>query len=325
MKLATQTPIGAVPTVTGEPLCSTRRGSGRGGMGHSGPAEWQVVGAGLAPAAGEVPQAAEQLFANAVGSVAEALQAKDAYTRSHSQRVSRYASAMAHELGLSRTEVDEIQLVAQLHDVGKIGVPDGVLGKHGPLTDDERRQVQWHTVIGEQILRPLLMDHPGVLAAVRGHHERMDGRGFPDGLRGAEIPLAARIIAVADTFDAMTTTRPYRSSLSLRVVVRELDRVAGAQLDTRCVRALLAVLRQAPHLFPNVRSPGGWAGWPLLAWLALAAIYPVARVPRCSGRRLRRPPQESRAPPSDGVGPRAPSGRPEGGRPRSASPFLRTL
>ncbi len=281
--------------------------------------------AGLAPAAGEVPQTAEQLFANAVGSVAEALQAKDAYTRSHSQRVSRYASVIARELGLHRKEVDEIRLAAQLHDVGKIGVPDGVLGKHGPLTDAERRQVQWHTVIGEQILRPLLKDHPRVLAAVRWHHERMDGRGFPDGLQGAEIPRAARIIAVADTFDAMTSARPYRSSLSLRVVVRELDRVAGAQLDTRCVRALLAVLRQAPHLFPNIRSPGGWAGWPLLAWLALAAIYPVARLPGGSGRRLRRPPQESRAPPPIAVGPRAPPGWSEGGSPRPASSFLRTL
>ena len=325
MKLATQTPIGAVPTVTGEPICSTRLGSGRGGLGHSGPAEGQVAVAGLAPAAGEVPQTAEQLFANAVGSVAEALQAKDAYTRSHSQRVSRYASVIARELGLHRKEVDEIRLAAQLHDVGKIGVPDGVLGKHGPLTDAERRQVQWHTVIGEQILRPLLKDHPRVLAAVRWHHERMDGRGFPDGLQGAEIPRAARIIAVADTFDAMTSARPYRSSLSLRVVVRELDRVAGAQLDTRCVRALLAVLRQAPHLFPNIRSPGGWAGWPLLAWLALAAIYPVARLPGGSGRRLRRPPQESRAPPPIAVGPRAPPGWSEGGSPRPASSFLRTL
>jgi HD-GYP domain-containing protein (c-di-GMP phosphodiesterase class II) len=283
-----------------------------------------VAEAGLAPAAGEVPAAAEQLFANAVGSVAEALQAKDAYTRSHSQRVSGYASVIAHELGLCQTEVDEIRLAAQLHDVGKIGVPDGVLSKDGPLTDDERRTVQWHTVIGEQILRPLLKDHPRVLAAVRWHHERMDGLGFPDGLQGAEIPLAARIIAVADTFDAMTTARPYRSSQSLRVVVRELDRVAGAQLDTRCVRALLAVLRQAPHLFPNVRSPSGWAGWPLMAWLALAAIYPVARLPRGSGRRLRRPSQETRAPPPDVVGPRAPPGRPEGGRLRPASAFLRT-
>ncbi len=238
------------------------------------------------------------------------------YTRSHSSRVSAYAAEIARELGLTKREVEQVELAAQLHDVGKIGVPDELLTKEGPLTDEERRQFGWHTVIGEQILRPLFQDRPGVLAAVRWHHERMDGRGFPDGLEGDCIPLPARIIAVADTFDAMTTTRPYRTPLPLLRVVRELKRVAGSQLDLRCVTALLNVLCREPRLIPVAMLPGGAMRQRLAVWLVRQVICGRGS-PRIPRRRAAR----GSSPPHDG----AARGPPAGGRPLLASSLLRTL
>jgi hypothetical protein len=187
-------------------------------------------------------------FADAVRSLELALVARDTYTGGHSARVSRYTVAIARRLGLSTETQRELVLAAELHDVGKIGVPDEVLRKNGKLTDEEYRCVQAHPAIGEQILRALLADHPMVLAVVRWHHERIDGAGYPDGLKGEEIPLSARIVAVADTFDAMTSERPYRPALSIEAAVQELRRVAGTHLDAACVEALLAGLSADPAL-----------------------------------------------------------------------------
>ncbi len=204
---------------------------------------------GMVATAHRAPSAdIDRLFVDAVHSVAEALKAKDAYTRNHSQRVSLYARAIAEALGLCGDEVREVRLAGQLHDVGKIGVPDDLLCRQGPLSAEEYRRVMQHTVIGEQILRPLLHDHPTVLAVVRWHHERVDGTGLPDGLCGDEIPLAARIVAVADSYDAMTSARPYRSVLPLRAAVRQLEQGADSQFDAECVRAFLAVLARSPTL-----------------------------------------------------------------------------
>ncbi|MFQ5938027.1 MAG: HD-GYP domain-containing protein, partial [Acidiferrobacterales bacterium] len=144
-------------------------------------------------------------FAGALQALAQALEAKDPYTSGHSTRVSAYAGALASALGLAPDQVKDVRLAAELHDIGKIGVPELLLHKEGPLSTEEYRLVMEHIFIGERILRPLLGDHPMVLAAVRWHHERVDGLGFPDGLVGDEIPLAAKIITVSDTFDAMTT------------------------------------------------------------------------------------------------------------------------
>lgn len=190
----------------------------------------------------------DRLFVDAVHSVVQALRAKDANTTSHSQRVSLYARAIAEALGVRGDELREVSLGGQLHDVGKIGVPDELLSRQGPLTVEEYRRVMQHTVIGEQILRPLLHQHPTVLAVVRWHHEWVDGTGFPDGLCGDEIPLAARIVAVADSFDAMTSARPYRLALPLRAAVAELERGVNSQFDADCVRALLALLARSPSL-----------------------------------------------------------------------------
>jgi HD-GYP domain-containing protein (c-di-GMP phosphodiesterase class II) len=161
-------------------------------------------------------------------------------------RVAAIAKLMAQHLGLSRDEVRQIGIAAELHDIGKIGVPEGLLHKAGQLTEAEYQQVMQHTVIGEEIVTPLLGADSTVRDVVRWHHEHVDGWGGPDGLEGDAIPLAARIVAVADAFDAMTTARPYRAALPAAVALRELQRESGPHFDPRCVEVLEALLpRQA--------------------------------------------------------------------------------
>lgn len=179
------------------------------------------------------------MFVQGVQALAHALEAKDPYTRGHSRRVAAYSTATAERLGLAPEMVQEIRLGAELHDIGKIGVREAVLCKAGPLTDEEYGHIKEHPVIGERILSPLFADRPVVLAVVRSHHERPDGTGFPDGLRGVAIPIAAHVAAVADTFDAMTTMRPYRSALSVSTSLDELRRHAGTQFDPDAVEAFL--------------------------------------------------------------------------------------
>jgi len=195
----------------------------------------------------------DRVIASAVASLIEAVGAKDPYTRWHSRRVSRYAQAIARGLGLSARDQGEVALAGELHDVGKIGVPDELLHKTGPLTREERYRLLDHTVIGEQILEPLLGDRPAVLAGVRWHHEWMDGSGYPDGLEGQCIPLIPRILAVADAFDAMTSARPYRPPLARQVALAELRQGVGTQFDPECVRAFLALPagRPAGRVLPH--------------------------------------------------------------------------
>ncbi len=181
----------------------------------------------------------------ALQAVAHALHAKDPYTAGHSLRVSAFARVIAGRLGLSTDHVKTIALAAELHDVGKIGVPDRLLHKEGRLTLGEYQQIMQHTVMGEEILAPVLGDCPEILRAVRSHHERIDGLGGPDGLSGDDIPLAARIIGVADSFDAMTSDRPYRRAMSLSVAVAELRRNRGTQFDGACVDVLCQVVESA--------------------------------------------------------------------------------
>src|SRR5664279_215861 len=177
----------------------------------------------------------ESLFLAGIQSLADALELKDPYTRGHSVRVSRFGSATAREMGMDVEFVHSIELGGHLHDVGKIGVREDVLNKHGPLTEEEYAHVMTHPVLGWKILRPLLSDNPVPLNVVRHHHERMDGKGVPDGLGGDEIPVEARIIAVADAFDAMMSRRPYRNGLEYRDTIVELRAGAGAQFDREVV------------------------------------------------------------------------------------------
>ncbi|HSB53657.1 MAG TPA: HD domain-containing phosphohydrolase, partial [Gemmatimonadales bacterium] len=149
----------------------------------------------------------KELFLQGVQTLAHALEAKDAYTSGHSMRVSRYAAATAVRLGFTGERLEEVRLGAELHDIGKIGTREAVLNKPGPLTDEEFAHITEHTTLGERILAPLARENPTVLQIVRNHHERMDGRGFPDKLKGDQIPIEARIVCVVDAFDAMTTNR----------------------------------------------------------------------------------------------------------------------
>lgn len=186
----------------------------------------------------------QELFLQGVQMLARALEAKDSYTRGHSIRVSQYAVATAARLGFDGASLDGIRLGGELHDIGKIGTRESVLHKPGSLTDDEYRQISEHPALGEKMLWPLAQESPDVLRIVRSHHERLDGRGFPDGLRGEKIPMEARIVAVADSFDAMTTERPYRLSKSAEAAIEELRRVAGTQLDPAAVEAFVATVPQ---------------------------------------------------------------------------------
>jgi HD-GYP domain-containing protein (c-di-GMP phosphodiesterase class II) len=201
------------------------------------------------------PAEPKGLLRQAIVSLKEAIEARDRYTMGHSTRVRRYSLAMAVEMGLDPSIIRELELGAELHDVGKIGVPDELLHKPGGLTPAEHRRVLEHTVIGERILAPLFDGRPVILAIVRSHHEWVDGSGFPDGLHGEAIPLVVRILAVADAFDAMTSARPYRPALSLATAVRELVRCTNTQFDARCVSALLTLLTRMPGFPVPVRRP----------------------------------------------------------------------
>ena len=167
--------------------------------------------------------------------LAGALEAGDAYTHGHSQRVARYASMISKRLGLSSGEVARIRMAAAVHDVGKINVPQHVLHKPEPLTDEEVAITRRHAVDGARMVE--VLGDEGLTSIVRHHHERLDGTGYPDGLAGDAIPLGARIIAVADTFDAITSTRPYRRANTHKRAIDILTKEAGTQLELAAVRA----------------------------------------------------------------------------------------
>ena len=190
-----------------------------------------------------------ELFLQGVQTLAHALEAKDAYTSGHSIRVSRYAAQTAVRLGFTGERLEEIRLGAELHDIGKIGTREAVLNKPGPLTEDEFLHITEHTILGERILAPLARENPTVLRIVRNHHERMDGRGFPDKLSGAEISIEARIVCVVDAFDAMTTNRAYRSSRLPAEAFEELKRCVGSHFDPTVVEAFLAAFPD-PEVLP---------------------------------------------------------------------------
>ena len=180
------------------------------------------------------------LFSGTLAALTEALDAKDPYTRGHSQRVSLLARDLARAIGLSPFVVDRIVLAGELHDIGKIGVPDRVLLKPGRLDDAEFELIKAHPVIGHSMLSsiPALKD---ILPGVRNHHERWDGRGYPDGLSGSEIDITARILAVADTFDAMSSNRAYRSGRARSEVLAEIERCSGAQFDPNLVGPFISL------------------------------------------------------------------------------------
>jgi putative nucleotidyltransferase with HDIG domain len=173
-------------------------------------------------------------------SLAQALDHRDTSTADHSQTVSRYGGLIARELELEEALTDRVQVAGILHDIGKIGLPDAILGKRGPLSDPERAEMRRHPEIGAEMLRS--EELADVRAWVVAHHERTDGKGYPLGLSGEEIPLPARILAVADAYEAMTSDRPYRMAIAKQSARAELLRCAGTQFDPRVVAAFLAAL-----------------------------------------------------------------------------------
>ncbi len=181
----------------------------------------------------------ENIFSSIIGainSLINALDARDTYTKDHSNRVTRYATKIAKAMGCSQEVLDSISFAGPLHDIGKIAIRDEVLLKKGYFTDEEREIIKSHVVRGEEILRPLNLLSIEK-AVVLYHHERWDGRGYPHNLAGEDIPLVARIFSVADTFDAMTSTRPYRNALSMEVAKDEILRCRGTQFDPNVVDA----------------------------------------------------------------------------------------
>jgi putative nucleotidyltransferase with HDIG domain len=182
----------------------------------------------------------EELFLNVITLLAQAVELKDDYTGSHTARVSKYAEMIGRQLNLSTTDLKWIRLGTPLHDIGKIGIDDAILKKPGGLTPEEYKIMQTHTVKGAAILATI-PDLAPVIPIVRSHHERWDGKGYPDALAGENIPRLARIVAVADTFDAMTSDRPYRKGMAPPVAFAEVSKQSGKQFDPECAKAFLAI------------------------------------------------------------------------------------
>jgi HD-GYP domain-containing protein (c-di-GMP phosphodiesterase class II) len=188
----------------------------------------------------------ERTFLSTVEALANALEAKDSYTSSHARWICDTAIDVGRALGLDAVRLKRIELGALFHDIGKIGIPASILMKPGPLTMEERAMIERHPELGERILAPI-DQLEAVRPIVRACHERFDGLGYPDGLKGEEIPLEARIIFACDAFHAMTTDRPYREALPVDEAFRRLVSAGGTQFDPEVVQVCLRVLKQPPR------------------------------------------------------------------------------
>jgi putative nucleotidyltransferase with HDIG domain len=190
----------------------------------------------------------EKGYFDTVKALALAVEAKDPYTRGHSDRVRLYATLIGKKLGLSEKDIKVLGFAGILHDIGKIGTPMEIINKNGPLTGEEWNKIKEHPAMGEKMIAHIEFLEP-VRKIIRHHHERIDGAGYPDRISGEQLCLGARILAVADTYDAMTSSRPYRNALSQSEALTELIRYAGIQFDRNCVKAFLEV--HAEHLMEH--------------------------------------------------------------------------
>jgi putative nucleotidyltransferase with HDIG domain len=197
----------------------------------------------------------ERVSTATLEALVNALEAKDPYLRGHSARVADLSANLATEMGLPEEEVDRVRMAGRLHDLGKIGTRDAVVNKEGALTADEFEHVKQHVIIGAQILAPLT--HLGdVVSMVKTHHERFDGTGYPDGLRGEETPLGGRIIAAAEVYDALTTARPYQDKLTPEQAVERMADLSATVLDPKVYDALLRIVARRQTLVFLDEDPG---------------------------------------------------------------------
>lgn len=183
----------------------------------------------------------ERLSRETVLALAKAVEAKDKYTNGHSERVAYYARLIAERAGMSELDQNDIYFIGLLHDIGKIGVPDTVINKTTRLTDEEFAMIKQHPIIGAKILKDIT-EMPGIEKGARWHHERYDGKGYPDGISGEEIPVFSRIICVADAYDAMTSTRGYRDILPQQKVREELVKGKGTQFDPEFADIMISLI-----------------------------------------------------------------------------------
>jgi len=183
----------------------------------------------------------EQITLESIMAIASTIDAKDKYTKGHSDRVAEYACRIGERMGLDEKDLEQLHTLGLLHDIGKIGIPDSVLLKDTRLTDEEYAIMKSHTVVGGKILSSI-KSIPNIAEGAKYHHERYDGHGYPDGIKGDEIPMAARIISVADAYDAMTSNRVYRAHLSDEVVYNEIVKGRGTQFDPEVADIMLELL-----------------------------------------------------------------------------------
>jgi len=202
----------------------------------------------------DIAELLEKTHFETILAFSEALEARDQYTAGHSRRVMEYSKSIGQRMKLDKHDIEDLKRSALLHDIGKIGIPDMILKKQTKLTDEEYAEIKSHPETGAAILKHMkALKH--LVPAVYHHHERFDGEGYPDGVKGTAIPLHARVIAIADTFDAMTSSRSYRNALSLRTALSELERNRGAQFDPDIADIFIDILQESPFYFTRFREP----------------------------------------------------------------------
>jgi putative nucleotidyltransferase with HDIG domain len=202
----------------------------------------------------DIAELLEKTHFETIMAFSEALEARDEYTAGHSRRVMEYSKSIGQRMKLDKQDIEDLKRSALLHDIGKIGIPDTILKKKTKLTDEEYAIIKSHPETGAAILKNI-KSFKHLVPAVYHHHEQFNGEGYPHGVKGAEIPLHARIIAITDTFDAMTSSRSYRNALSFRSALSELERGKGTQFDPEIADIFIEILQESPFYFTRFREP----------------------------------------------------------------------